>query len=445
MTIVEVTRVARLGFDEPRVRGFDLDAPRSSSGSTIYSLLVQGWVLGGAVPARQIEVMENGQRVQTADVHLRRPDVATHYGVDIEASGCGFSTRIGVLGFPPQFKLTLTAVLEDETRVPLAVIEGHHRSVKPARFRPSIQPLMVTMLGRVGSTWLMRLLSMHRQVVVEPSHPYETRAASYWMQTLKVLTHPADHGNSSPAAGFQANHHWIGHNPFNAFPPATDARLRRWLGKEYVERLAGAIQGSIDGFYREVTLALAKSDCRYFGEKYHPDHIPWMMWELYPEAREIFLVRDLRDVLTSVLAFNRKRGYSEFGREAVSSDVEYVERLKAQGTHLLREWEARADRALLVRYEDLVTRPQGALESILKYLGLESGNTVITEMLRLAREDTSELRGHRTSTDPAASIGRWERDLPRHLRDIAETRFVDVMSGFGYGAGDEDLMGAVGG
>ena len=35
--------------------------------------------------------------------------------------------------------------------------------------------------------------------------------------------------------------------------------------------------------------------------------------ELYPDAREVFLVRDFRDMVASIFAFNRKRGVRGFG------------------------------------------------------------------------------------------------------------------------------------
>ena len=40
------------------------------------------------------------------------------------------------------------------------------------------------------------------------------------------------------------------------------------------------------------------------------------MRQLYPRAREIFLVRDPRDTLASMLAFNARRGFVDFGRDS---------------------------------------------------------------------------------------------------------------------------------
>ena len=41
------------------------------------------------------------------------------------------------------------------------------------------------------------------------------------------------------------------------------------------------------------------------------------MWELYPRAREVILVRDFRDMVSSMFAFNAKRGFQGFRRGSV--------------------------------------------------------------------------------------------------------------------------------
>ena len=46
--------------------------------------------------------------------------------------------------------------------------------------------------------------------------------------------------------------------------------------------------------------------------------------ELYPDSREVFLVRDFRDMVSSILAFNAKRGARGFGRAAAETDAGYV-------------------------------------------------------------------------------------------------------------------------
>ena len=42
------------------------------------------------------------------------------------------------------------------------------------------------------------------------------------------------------------------------------------------------------------------------------------MRELYPAARELFLVRDFRDMIASMQAYNARKGFGDFGRETAA-------------------------------------------------------------------------------------------------------------------------------
>src|SRR5207248_557150 len=66
------------------------------------------------------------------------------------------------------------------------------------------------------------------------------------------------------------------------------------FGRQYVEDLAGFCQRSIEDFYLQIGTMQERRNPRYFAEKYIPTQLPRIMWELYPKAREVFLVRDFR-------------------------------------------------------------------------------------------------------------------------------------------------------
>src|SRR5205823_11524114 len=97
----------------------------------------------------------------------------------------------------------------------------------------------------------------------------------------------------------------------------------RWLGITQLNALAATATGRIEAFYREVAKAQGKPDARYFSEKFRPGELTLaMLWEIYPKAKEIFLVRDFRDMLISMLAYSAKRGYGLFDRDTSGSDEE---------------------------------------------------------------------------------------------------------------------------
>jgi hypothetical protein len=181
-------------------------------------------------------------------------------------------------------------------------------------------------------------------------------------------------------------------------------------------------------------MALGKENPRYFAEKILPYQvIPDLLSEMYPQARELILVRDFRDLLSSVLAFNRKRGYQAFGRDKRDSDLEYVKTtLFRSANSLLKRWRQHPDTTHLVRYEDLVLDPRDTLGGILRYLNLDDSDRAIEETLDRASRDADGSMQHRTVKDPAASIGRWQKDLPDELKAACNEALSPILAEFGY-------------
>ena len=176
---------------------------------------------------------------------------------------------------------------------------------------------------------------------------------------------------------------------------------------------------------------------RYFVEKAWPDHSTInTMQELYPGLRELVLVRDFRDIVCSITAFNAKRGFPSFGQEAPHTDAGLISLLRDQAVDLLTGFEARRDRALIVRYEDLILEPEKTLGAIFSFLDIRSTSACVEQTLDSARRWLPEVqRDHQTSPTVMASIGRWATDLPAELRDTSETDFGDLLTAFGYGPG----------
>jgi hypothetical protein len=292
---------------------------------------------------------------------------------------------------------------------------------------------MVTSLGRTGTTWLMQLLSEHPQVVVYRDYPYELRVAKYWMHMLKVVSEPANHFQSADPENFHSNMWYIGHNPFYSGSVADHPQLGRWFGRIHVEQLATFCQFSIEECYKQVADSQRQLEPVYFAEKHVPDRIPGLIWELYAQAREVILVRDFRDMVCSMLAYNAKRGYNSFGREEVSSDEEFI--LRVYQTHLVplvRSWKSRSKQAHLLRYEDLILHPARTLSFLLEYLDLDHSSSTVEGMIQRASKERPGMEQHRTSPDLERSIGRWRRDLNPSLQAVCQETFRDILEEFGY-------------
>jgi hypothetical protein len=277
---------------------------------------------------------------------------------------------------------------------------------------------------------LQRLLDAHPEILVLRPHRYEQRVAGYWVEVLLALTDPSSYMRQlAPAGSLDQPHWWLGDEG-----PTANLRLgeplHRWLGSDAVVALAELCRTRIDALYREAA-AEEGGRPRYFAEK-HTLRSAALTAELYPEAREVFLVRDFRDMVASIFAFNRKRGVRGFGEGAASGEVDYVDRLAGWASALVRSFERRSAGAHLVRYEDLVLEPEETLRALLSYLGVDTQDEMIAGMRESLAAEMPELAEHGTAVDPATSVGRWRSDLDDDLKRACERSFGDALAAFGY-------------
>ena len=384
--------------------------------------------MGRRSRARHIEFREDGSLTRTVSIDVPRPDVAGGYATaEVE---CGFWTMTGTLGRRREFTIDVFVVLDDGSRIRIGSVRGRRGAIGSG-YDPRLRPLMLTSLGRTGTTMLMRLLSAHPAVVAYDAFPYEIFPAKYWLHMLRVLSEPANHRESAAPTEFFEDPWTIGHNPFHTAPITDATAVRHFLGRGYVRDLAAFTQRSIDHFYGIVGAEQGKAAPVFFIEKFHPDHVPRLGWDLYSNARELVLVRDPRDMICSILAFNAKRRTISFGRERFPDDEAYVHFVARRMGELVDAWRERQAVCRLVRYEEIVTRPAECAESLLRYLGLEAAHETISMMVERA-VDGPALAAHRTAVSAEASIGRWRNDLPPSIRGVCEQAFESVITDLGY-------------
>jgi hypothetical protein len=106
-------------------------------------------------------------------------------------------------------------------------------------------------------------------------------------------------------------------------------------------------------------------------------------------------------------------------------------RLQADWARLIEDYGRRGANAHLVRYEDLVSRPQHMLQKILVHAGLAATNELVEDCVRTGFNDTIASLGHRTIS-LEQSVGRWRRELDGHTQELADNLFADAINTFGY-------------
>ena len=411
--------------------GAEVNLPAAGDRLPTYALDVRGWAIGRDERVTAVELASEGTALRTAPVDVERPHVAERFGVEPRI---GFRALVNGLSLPPQFELELIALTPVGDRLPMAVVRGR-RAQLTGRADPALQPLIVTTLGRTGSMMLLRLLEAHPEVLVIRPHRYEQRVAGYWAEVMLALTDPSSYMRQiEPSGSLDRPRWWLGdEGPTPGFDPQQG--LQRWLGSEAAAAVAEICGARIEALYVEAAAARPDERPRFFAEK-HTLRSAAVTAELFPEAREVFLVRDFRDMVASILAFNRRRGVRGFGEGAARDPLDYVERLAGWADGLVRRLERRGARAHVVRYEDLVRAPAATLEALLGYMEADAGEATVKAMLDVLETEMPELARHHTSPDASASIGRWREDLDAELQRACERSFGRALAAFGYETAD---------
>jgi Sulfotransferase family len=417
--------------DAEHVRASWLRAEEISGTGSTYSITLDGWVVGKNAGLQALEVAVNEICIWRLSVNVLRPDVQEIHPDLVWSERSGFHHYLSALKLPLDFAANVGAVFTDGNRALLATVRGKRAPLDVPRSR--INPLSVTTLGRTGSTWVLALLGRHPEIISFRPFEYEAKVIRYWTDIFAELSEPASY-RQPLSAELYGEDWWIGRDRQAPPPTVYDKRIESWLGGPNVQELARFSHGRIAAFYDEVAIAQGKRGARYFAEKILPGTIrEQLLPELFPGMKEIFLVRDPRDMASSVLDYDRRREFSGFIREEGESDEEYVRRELRRDLELLAaSWASRAERSHMLRYEDLVLRPEAALAAVFSYLGLDSSPALVKQILEEAEASVPSVRRkHQTSASPAASIGRWERDPPE-IRAAFDEAFGDLLGKLGY-------------
>jgi hypothetical protein len=199
-----------------------------------------------------------------------------------------------------------------------------------------------------------------------------------------------------------------------------------------------------------------QSGKRRWGEKTpgHDRHIG-RLFEWYPDACVIYIVRDPRAACASLLHAPWRTNPGSHGRGRVPGRVRRLEMLHEDSffwrrsvDRYRREWEGDT-RVMAVRYEDLTTRPDVALREVCGFIGADFDPQMLAERsagdlppvrANLADKQHEEWRHKHierarqgVSTD---SVTKWKGQLNAVEVAVIEANCHQQMVHFGYDPGD---------
>ena len=198
---VQITEVVVPPMRHERLADRAIETPEPGSTSDVYAFKVRGRAIGKGQPVTAAEVAHHGTVPQTAPVQD---------GV--------IALSIGALDLPYEFHVVVRAVLADGTRAPVAAVNGT-RAALPAATGSGPAPVLLTMIGRSGSTALSNLLCHHPDIAGYRTWDTETRVVSYWASVLQGLARPASYERQLHPAGEMDGFWWTGERaPHPDFP-----------------------------------------------------------------------------------------------------------------------------------------------------------------------------------------------------------------------------------
>lgn len=286
------------------------------------------------------------------------------------------------------------------------------------RFRPQA-PILLSTMGRSGSTLLMAVLAQHPQIVVAGRRPFEVEMGCYYAYALRAMTAAGDHERSLRADRITATEgrFHLGFNPY--FEPSFAKyfhdleTLPKFINRRVASRLVTAFKGIMLDYYEMVADDQDKPYPLYFAEKSLPEADARLgVRFMFRNCKEIALVRDLRDALCSFMAFGNL-SFQESLDDLRSSSVRFLE-IAAQPDPSIH----------FIRYEDLVLRQQETYAALARFLGVSDFPYDQQQLGKLFSD-------HATTRSPADSIGRWQRDLTSE--QLAQCGFFrPFLERFGY-------------
>lgn len=291
-----------------------------------------------------------------------------------------------------------------------------------------LKPLLVLFPARSGSTLLMQLFGTSPKIVFERESPFEIRYLSYYLRWAWQL---ADAGARPPEWTVQRLVHEQptpgNHNEPPPFPMpegfAVDGPQPLWHD---TFRLAWN-EFSRRARRRESCAPGCDPDSIWYAEKTRTT-FRWSLQDLGISHRVVYLLRDPRDILESIWAFNKKRGTTYFSVRDGESKEAFTKRFlddRRRRFRVLLELAPNDPDCIVVRYEDMIEDLGAVATRLSSWLGvqLDAGQVLAQQ---------KEFAHHMSSKGPKASIGRWRKELDRESCELFAEHLGAELQALGY-------------
>ena len=230
-----------------------------------------------------------------------------------------------------------------------------------------------------------------------------------------------------PETGFMRGYSALRFTPF------------KWSGRDWTSRL-GWSEEEFDALARDFYDRLFMRYAEQHGKRRWGEKTPLHTWHLddmarlFPEAQFVGVVRHPFGSIAS----NMGRFSSRLARAA----WQWAQASKELASQAAR----RPDRFVIVRYEDLVRRPEPVLRELLEWLGEPWSPAVLEHhAVQERRGSKREVEGRSRADDPIdeSRVGKWTAAMKDDHRRWLSERLARLAAFYGYVLDDPDALARV--
>lgn len=299
---------------------------------------------------------------------------------------------------------------------------------------------------RTGSTWLLRLLC--HPLTLDPGHGLgfslpETARGGPAIDVLPVNEFLLGH-HLAPRSGPPMrlpNGQYVAATVNSFWSSSPDYALSRdfehvWrpeLRRLALVRLHAMVERAASRFPVDDDPAVVIKDVG-------TSHAADATMSVLPRSRFLFMVRDGRDVIDSLIhAAQPGSWFARVAKPLISSDEERLDFVREKAIEWAcwtdscqRAWAGQPpELRRMARYEEFLADPVGELAALCRWIGLERDDATLEAAVRAHAFGANEPTGP-TEFARAATPGLWRQNLTSDERRVAEEIMGDRLAALGY-------------
>ena len=154
------------------------------------------------------------------------------------------------------------------------------------------------------------------------------------------------------------------------------------------------------------------------------------IFPVYPNAKYIFIIRDGRDVINSLIKMMRvNKNYKNYSKLKIIKKATLLWNESIESYDYLLKRNANVK---LVKYEDFTANPSIIINELITFLEVDKG--LIENGNKAKIMGVSKMDHHKNLNNPisTASIGKWKKELDENVLNFILPKILKNLNRFGY-------------